>query len=164
MLFNVSQLLREPVGSTRSYTLDPEEPVHRGSARLTRVPNGVLVEVDADVTVDTACSRCLAPISTPEHIHFEEIYAQQVDPATGQRAPAPEDAESFLIDLNHTIDMTEAVRQYTELAAEMQPLCRPECPGICPECGQDLSLAHCSCEGTPVDHRWAALAELRPDR
>lgn len=162
MLFNVSQLLREPVGSTRHYRLEPEPPVHRGSARLTRVPSGVLVQADADVTVDTTCSRCLAPISTPEVIHFEEIYAQQVDPATGQRTTAPEDPESFLIDLNHTIDITEAVRQYTEMAAEMQPLCRPDCPGICPDCGQDLSLARCSCERTPVDFRWAALAALKP--
>ena len=161
MLFNVAQLLREPVGASRKYTIDPEEPVHRGTAKLTRVPSGVLVEVDADVTVDTTCSRCLAPISVPEHIHFEEIFAQQVDPVTSVRMD-PEDEESFLIDLNHTIDITEAVRQYTEMAAEMQPLCRPDCPGICPECGQDLSVAHCNCERTPVDSRWAALAALRP--
>ena len=47
MLFNVSQLLRENVGSTRNYELGPEPPIHRGSAELIRTPDGVLVRVEA---------------------------------------------------------------------------------------------------------------------
>lgn len=161
MLFNVSQLLREPVGSTRHPALEPEPPVHRGTVTLIRVPTGVLVRCDADVLIDTTCSRCLAPIATPEHIHFEEIFVQQVDPVTGARMAEPDDPEAFRVDLNHMIDITEAVRQYTETVTEMQPLCREDCPGLCPDCGQDLSIAKCACERSPLDSRWAALAALK---
>ncbi|MCC7364151.1 MAG: DUF177 domain-containing protein [Dehalococcoidia bacterium] len=161
MLFNVSQLLREPVGSSRHPVLEPEAPVHRGTVEMIRVPSGVLVRCDADVLIDTTCSRCLAPIATPEHIRFEEIFAQQLDPVTGQRLAEPDDPEAFRIDLNHMIDITEAVRQYTEMATEMQPLCREDCPGICSECGQDLSLGICACDRAPLDSRWAALAGLK---
>lgn len=161
MLFNVSQLLREPVGSIRRYTLEQDPPVHRGRATLTRTPRGVLVHVEADVVIEDRCSRCLVPFGYPAHISFDEIYAQQVDVLTGARLEPADDPESFLIALNHTIDITEAVRQYTEVVAVMQPLCRPDCPGICPECGADLSLGTCGCDRSPVDTRWAALAALK---
>src|SRR5687767_1188507 len=68
MLFNVATLLREPVGSTRKYALDPEEPVHKGSVELLRVPTGVLVRAKAEVFVEAACSRCLTPFAYPVHI------------------------------------------------------------------------------------------------
>ena len=161
MLFNVSGLLREPVGATREYVIDPEPPVHRGRAALLRVPDGVLVRCEADVVVEDRCSRCLVPFGYPEHVTFEEIYIQQVDVATGARLAAPGEPEGFVIDLNHTIDITEALRQYTDMAAEMQPLCRSDCPGICPECGQDLTMAACTCAKDPIDTRWAALAALK---
>lgn len=161
MLFNVATLLREPVGSTRRYTLDPEVPVHRGTVELLRMPDGVLVRAEADVLVEAACSRCLTPFAYPLHVRFEEIYYQQVDLKTGARLAEPEDGEAFRIGLDNTIDIKEAVRQYSEVAAEMQPLCRPECPGICPVCGQDLSIGECSCDRGPRDPRWAALAALK---
>ncbi len=162
MLFNVSQLLREPIGSTRSYSLETQPPVHRGSAELIRTPNGVLVRCEADVVIEANCSRCLAPFGYPEHIDFEEIFVQRYDVTTGATlSTADDDEEAFWISGHHTIDITEAVRQYTEMAAAMQPLCRPDCPGICPECGQDLTIATCRCERQPVDIRWAALAALK---
>lgn len=161
MLFNVSGLLRSPVGAARRYTLEPEPPVHAGSVELIRTPDGVLVRCHANVLIEGDCARCLAPFAYREDIEFEEIFAQQVDLVTGFRLPKPEDADAFVISANHEIDITEAVRQYSETAAEMQPLCRPDCPGMCPECGQDLSMATCTCDRAPGDHRWAALAGLR---
>jgi uncharacterized protein len=161
MLFNVSQLLREPVGATREYTLEADPPIHQGTAELIRTPGGVLVRVEAEVIIEDVCSRCLVPFGYPAPIRFEEVFAQQVDVVSGVRLSEPDDPESFRIDLAHTIDITEAVRQYTEMAAVMQPLCRPDCPGICPECGQDLSVVRCGCDRSPIDSRWAALAALK---
>ena len=161
MLFNVATLLREPVGSTRRYALEPEEPVHGGTVELLRVPTGVLVRADVSVLVDAACSRCLSPFSYPVDISFEEVYHQQLDLVNGGRLPEPDDPDAFRIGPDNTIDIKEAVRQYSEVAAEMQPLCRPDCPGICPVCGQDLSIGECSCDRTPIDSRWAALAALK---
>lgn len=161
MLFNVATLLREQPGSSRHYVLEPTPPVHHGEVDLIRTPDGVLVSCEADILLEDTCSRCLSPFAYPVHISFDEDYVQQVDVATGAHLPPPEDAEAFMIPLNHTIDITEAVRQYSEMAAAMQPLCRPDCPGICPVCGQDLSIAACRCDRGPVDSRWAALAALK---
>lgn len=161
MQFNVSQLLREHTGATRSYALEQEPPVRQGTARLMRTRDGVLVTVDADVVLEAECSRCTTPFGYPEHISFEEVFYQQVDVVTGARMAPPADEEPFLIDIRHTIDITEAVRQYSEMAAAIQPLCRPDCPGLCPVCGQDLGIEPCDCDRAPIDARWAALAGLR---
>lgn len=165
MLFNVAGLLREPVGAVRRYVLEPEAPVHRGRVEFVRTPGGILARVEADVVIDASCSRCLAPFGYPAHVSFEEIWYQQVDPVTGTRlAHEDADEESFLIGLDHTIDIREAVRQYSEMAAAMQPLCRPDCPGLCPECGRDLTTEECACDRAPVDARWSALASLKHAR
>lgn len=163
MLFNVSQLLRSPVGEARQYALEPQPPVHSGTAELVRTPGGVLVTVHADVVLDAVCSRCLTPFGYPAHIDFDEIFVQQFDAVTGARIDPEdgEDEEAFRIGQNHLIDIREAVRQYSEMATAMQPLCRPDCPGLCPECGQDLSVGGCRCERTPLDTRWSALAALK---
>lgn len=160
MLFNVSQLLRQEVGASRRYALEPEHPVHAGRVELIRTPGGVLVRCHAEVVLEDRCSRCLTPFGYPATIDFEEIYAQQVDLNSGRRMDVDDD-EAFLISLENTIDISEAVRQYSEMAAAMQPLCRPDCPGICPVCGTDLSIASCQCDRTPVDPRWAALVALK---
>ena len=160
MFFNVSQLLRSEVGASRRYVLDPEPPVLSGRVELIRTPGGILVSCDAEVAVDYVCGRCVAEFATVETIEFEEIFVQQTDPATGKRLEL-EDSDSFLISLENTIDISEAVRQYSEMAAEMQPLCRPDCPGICPVCGMDLSIANCQCDRTPIDPRWEALVALK---
>ncbi len=163
MQFNVSQLLRDSLGASRRYLLEAEPPVHRGSVELMRTPGGVLVQAEADVFIDANCARCLAAFGYPEHIAFEEIYYQQLDVTSGARLPTADEAEdgSFFVDLDHSIDIREAVRQYSEMAAEMQPLCRPDCPGLCPHCGQDLSIEACSCDRAPVDPRWEALSALK---
>jgi len=161
MLFNVAQLLRQEVGASRHYALEPDEPVHAGQVELIRVPDGVLVRCEADVLLEAQCSRCLAAFAYRARIRFEEVYVQQVDLVHGQRMPEPDDPESFRIGMDNTIDIREAVRQYSETAAEMRPLCRPDCPGLCPTCGTDLSLATCQCEQGAVDPRWAALIGLK---
>lgn len=164
MRFNVATLLQEPTGSTRRYSLDPEEPVHRGTVELVRTPGGVLVRALATVMVDTACSRCLAPFSYGVQLEFEEVFHQQIDMTTGRRLARPEDPEAFLISTQHVIDITEAVRQYSETATAIQPLCRADCPGLCPVCGVDLNLSHCNCDREPADPRWAALTALKRPR
>jgi uncharacterized protein len=161
VLYNVSQLLREPIGSTRRYRLDPEPPVHGGRVELLRTPDGVLVRCEANVLIEGECSRCLAQFAYPAEISFEEVFVQQVDVATGQKLKTETDPDAFVIDENHMVDITEAVRQYSEMAASLQPLCRPDCPGLCPKCGQDLSVAPCACDRTPIDSRWQALAALK---
>jgi uncharacterized protein len=42
----------------------------------------------------------------------------------------------------------------------MKPLCRPDCAGLCPVCGQNLNLGECQCPPPEADPRWAKLRQI----
>jgi len=171
MLFNVSGLMGEGIGATRRFDVDGRlesedrepEAVH-GSVELLRTKTGVLVRAHLDLVEPETCSRCLRPLEERLAIDFEEEFQATVDRHTGRPVgEAPAD-DAFVIDENHMLDLTEAVRQYREASAAMQPLCKPGCLGLCPRCGKDLNAGPCACQAGPLDSRWAALAGLLDGR
>ena len=72
----------------------------------------------------------------------------------------PEDETAFTIDDHHQIDLREAIRQNLVLALPIQPLCREDCKGLCPECGRDLNVEPHTHETEARDERFAALRQL----
>src|SRR5688500_9985819 len=168
MLFNVSGLMQEGIGATRTYGVQgtlhseerPPEPV-KGEVELLRTPAGILVRARIKLVEPELCSRCLQPLQETLDIGFEEEFLATVD-AHGVPTREVEDEDAFTIDQNHMLDLTEAVRQYREASATMQPLCRPDCRGLCPQCGQDLNTGACDCDAVQEDNPWAALAGLLP--
>ena len=165
LLYNVSGLSREPVGSTREYAIDDEVAVDSGSrhvtghAKMLRTAEGILVSADLSGVEHERCSRCLRDIEVPIHVEFEEEFSSTVDARTGAPLPAPEDADAFGIDGQQQLALGEAVRQWWTATVPMQPLCRPDCAGLCSRCGKDLNDGPCLCapEG---DERWAVLGQL----
>jgi uncharacterized protein len=168
VFFNVSQLLREDTGATRIYDIDEPvtlplegEPNARvsGQVRLTRTDRGLLAQGRLRAVTQETCSRCLGPAVVPLDLTVEEEYYPTVDPFTSARAPEPEEPTPFRIDELHHLDLTEAVRQAAVLEEPMAPLCRPDCRGLCAQCGADLNAepSNHTCEAAPADDRWAAL-------
>jgi uncharacterized protein len=136
---NVSQLLKEPVGSQRDYRLNDRVNIMEnggsntvtGDVRLVRTNRSILVKAEFETAVDLVCARCLEAFGCPLKVRFEEEYLPVSDIAGF--APLPEDEEetgSFTIENNRFIDLTEAIRQYSLLALPMKPLCSQDCQGI----------------------------------
>jgi uncharacterized protein len=61
------------------------------------------------------------------------------------------------------MELAEILREHILLSLPMHLVCREDCSGICPQCGQNRNVAVCGCKQTQVDDRWAALRELRSD-
>ncbi len=172
MFYNVSQLLREPVGATRKYEIDqpftlpfegaPQTRV-TGPLTLIRTPRGLLARAMLTAEATEPCSRCLQPAAVPLRLDVEEEYIPTIDAVTGARLPEPEDVTPFRIDDHHHLDLEEAVRQAAVMEEPMAPLCRPDCRGLCPQCGADLNESACTCETGPIDERWAALRQAIRD-
>jgi len=57
------------------------------------------------------------------------------------------------------IDLRPAVREELALAVPAYVVCREDCRGLCPQCGNDLNAGPC-CDPAP-DPRWRALADLK---
>lgn len=167
MQYNVATLLQEPVGSRREVTLENEEIsipemdyVGRavGRVSLMRSPRGVLVHADLIVRPRMTCARCLEEFDQPLSLVIDEEYAPQQDPLTGGAVEA--DPDDFRLDDHNELDLSEAVRQYEQAALPLQPICREQCAGLCPVCGQNLNERRCDCEQPEADNAWAGLASL----
>lgn len=168
MFFSVSGLIQEGIGATRSFDVegvveleDGEREDVVGTVDMLCTKDGVLVQAHLRLVEPEDCSRCLKPLDETVKIEFEEEFITTTDIKTGAVVHRDSDPDAFRIDERHTLDLTEAVRQYREVSLEMQPLCRPDCKGLCPECGSDLNLGECQCVTGAVDTRWAGLSALR---
>ena len=167
MQINVSQLLREPIGSTRDHQInevadigDGKECPVQGEVRLLRTQRSILAKCTVSTEVELTCSRCLSPFRHPLTLNFEEEYSPTVDAVSGAPLPLPEEAGAFTIDEHHILDLTEAICQYTLLAIPMKPLCHKDCAGLCQNCGHNLNQGSCNCPAPSADPRWSELTKL----
>lgn len=89
-------------------------------------------------TVKGECGRCLAEVETPFEARAEALYTTS--------AEAADDPGVYLLpEPVSVIDLTGAIREEVALAAPAYLLCRPDCAGLCPQCGADLNLGPCGC-------------------
>lgn len=174
MVINVAPLLKQPLGTRVDYDIT-ESPIDpRGEnaglieasivdidARIqaTHTNPGAYLEGSADAHVAAQCARCLAPIDTPVHADFAEQYYATVPVESGAALVEPPlDAKTIGSDFK--VDLTPLLREELILVTPVAPLCRPDCAGLCPECGEDLNLRpHAHVE--QIDQRWTALQGLR---
>lgn len=173
MVYNVSQLLMDPTGSTRSFVLD--EPLPPGGAdsagagsvsgtvKLLRTHQGLLLTGRLQAQAASVCSRCLGEFPRQTTLELEEEGFATIDPVSGRRMHPPEESEGVLhIDARQQLDLTEVLRQYLVADEPLKLLCRPDCSGLCQQCGANLNQASCPCAAGPIDPRWGALAALLP--
>lgn len=169
--FNVSKLLREGTGSSRRYQLDDDVAeltdevkvlaLLKGAITFVRTVTGVLVTGHLETVVMLTCRRCAIEFPAPVEIELEEEFKATYDVETGLPLPRSEDDdEAALINEQHILDLSEVLRQDLLLALPPFPLCREDCAGICPHCGQDLNEGPCACTQEEVDPRWGALRDL----
>ncbi len=168
MQYNVSQLLKEPIGSERAFsvvegdanpTLDPVQNAS-GPVKLVRTHQGIWTQAWLTVVVLQDCSRCLVDFNQSLELEIDEEYLPEIDLKTGHRVLPPTEWEGFYIARDHTLDLAEAVRQSALSILPLKPLCRPDCVGICDRCGIDRNQAQCDCYAQNIDPRWAALRSL----
>jgi len=168
MQINVSQLLREPIGSTREHQVnevadiagDGKGYLVQGDCSLLRTQRSILAKCALSTDVELICGRCLSLFRYPLTLNFEEEYSPTVDVFSGAPLPLPEETGAFTIDEHHILDLTEAVRQYTVLAIPMKQLCRKGCAGLCQSCGHNLNQGPCDCPTQSIDPRWSELQKL----
>jgi uncharacterized protein len=167
MQTNVAQLLKAPIGSIRTLTVNNtledngSQYLVRGELTLVRTNRSILVQGTLTSQTQITCSRCLKPFSCTISLKIEEEFFPTIDIITGTKLPEPEELGSFTIDEHHDLDLTEAIRQYIVTAMPMKPLCKEECAGLCPTCGKDLNLGECGCHQEEIDPRWSELLKLK---
>jgi uncharacterized protein len=122
--------------------------------RLEAVSEGVYVSGTASAPLTGECARCLDELSDEVTVDIGELFAY---PASVTDETTDEDELPRVVD--DKVDVQQTVRDALVLTLPMNPLCRPDCPGLCPDCGEkraDLPADH---GHETLDPRWAALRE-----
>lgn len=157
--FNVGFLLEADLGTSRTTELDYPD-VHaedvvlkplKGAITITRTSEGVYAFGKLQSHLPANCMRCLEEADQPIRFRLDDMfyYPPHIAPE-GER----------VVGENGFIDLAPLVRELSILALPIRPLCKPDCAGLCQECGQNLNEADCGCETDDIDPRFAKLKEL----
>ncbi|RKN06740.1 YceD family protein [Streptomyces radicis] len=131
--------------------------------RLESVMEGVLVTGTVRAPVEGECVRCLEPLVDEVAADFQEMFSYPDSDDRGRRQAEPAedegDEESLLLQ-GDLFDLEPVLRDAVVLSLPSQPVCREDCPGLCPECGAALARDPDHHHDQAVDIRWAALQEM----
>lgn len=122
---------------------------------LQSVSEGVLVTGTVDAPLEGECSRCLESFTDELELHITELFAY---PDSTTEQTTEEDEIHRLVD--DMIDLEPVVIDAVGLELPLQPLCAPDCPGLCPECGVRMAIAGSGHGHEILDPRWAGLASF----
>jgi uncharacterized protein len=161
MRFNVSHLVKAPIGTRDVVHLDMGAVTLgddlvlqylRGEVSLTRITDGLMAEGQLDTAFDSECVRCLESFSLPLTV--------QIDDLTFALPQAPSKVSEYRISEHGWIYADEALREQIVLNVPLGVPCRPDCRGLCSQCGQNLNDGTCDCEEQTTDPRFEALRDL----
>jgi uncharacterized protein len=110
------------------------------------------IEGKFQFTFDTQCDRCLTDVPTRLSVSFDRII---VSPDT-----ETEDEESRQYMDGYELDLDELVHNEILLNWPVKILCKEDCKGICPKCGQNLNVGNCGCDTFVPDPRMAVLKDI----
>lgn len=140
-------------------------PLHtEGVAELiSRSLGDIRINGSLQVTVTAPCDRCLEPISLPVANPFDLVYMPASEASEGGEDEINEDAVEVGFYEGSGLQLEDVLREVVLLALPMQLVCREDCRGICPVCGQNRNQRECSCHSAAVDDRWNKLKDLRTE-
>jgi uncharacterized protein len=121
----------------------------RGPVRLSRTKEGILVQAQLDIGLEDDCYRCLEPVFLTLPIQIEELYSY----------PAGTDSE-FGVTEEANLDLAPLIRAETLIAVASGVLCKPDCKGLCPDCGANLNLDENHSHDDNIDPRLEKLKGL----
>ena len=120
----------EDTVSAQGLELDSEDVRFKGpikvTAHVSRITNAVTIGLDLEARITFVCSRCIE--------HFDSDFKKHI--------PLNYSAEKG----QHELDLDPEIRQDIIIEYPLKPLCRPDCKGLCPECGKNLNLKECNCK------------------
>lgn len=120
---------------------------------VSRPTNGYAFRLRFPLRVEGPCMRCLGPAAVERDVDVREVHQ---DGTEDEELRSPYVAEDRL-------DVARWAHDAAVLALPTQLLCRADCAGLCPTCGESLN------DADPAEHehetggdpRWSKLKELK---
>jgi uncharacterized protein len=132
------------------------------SFEIERLGNEVQVTGTVSATALLQCSRCLTPFRYPLGGEVEATFAPPAKLAEGEHQHELTQDELEVEPLvQGGADLRGVIAEQIHLNIPLKPLCREDCPGICPHCGRPAGAGECGCAPVAGDSRWEALRKLK---
>jgi len=148
--------------------VDGGPPVVVVSGRLTgtaeRGERGIELRARFDARVRLGCSRCLEPYETDLGADVElTLVPDAVELAAEDSEVSEADALLFYAEAGR-VELDAVAREQIYLNLPLKPVCRADCRGLCPTCGENRNRIECGCRSEGVDPRLAPLLEFKKRR
>ena len=131
------------------------EPI-RVSGHVSSMAGYMELHLEAVVSYSTHCARCLEPIENILTFHIDKPVAD----TKGSLSLENKDTDDYLLIENNALSLDDAVSEQILMEFPMRHLCREDCKGLCPKCGNNRNNGDCGCDLHEQDPRLSALAEL----
>jgi uncharacterized protein len=113
--------------------------------------NGWALRLRFEVGLAGPCMRCLDPAAPSFSVDAREVH----QPGGGEELTSP------YVDEDGELDLPAWARDALALTLPAQITCRPDCLGLCPQCGANLNEEPGHAHEREPDGRWAKLSEIR---
>jgi len=107
--------------------------------------------------LESACDRCLEQVQLPVELDFDLPYRPMEEIAVEEEVEVGEDELKIGFYSGEGLKLADVVREQVILSVPIKVVCRPDCLGLCPECGANRNLEHCSCSSQHEDSPFAFL-------
>jgi uncharacterized protein len=114
------------------------------------IGGGYSLRLRFESSITGPCMRCLEPASPSTAVDSREVD----QPGGGEELSSP-------YVNGDELDLTAWAHDAYSLALPPQVLCRPDCRGLCPDCGANLNAEPDHAHEAPPDPRWAKLREIK---
>jgi uncharacterized protein len=122
----------------------------RGSLKMSRTSRGILVQGVLHTSIEAECNRCLNETWVDLDVPIEEVYVYP-----------PEADSEYNVGDDGILDLAPLVREEVILVTPLGILCKSDCAGLCPNCGENLNDGPCGCDQDNIDPRFNVLKDLR---
>ncbi len=114
-----------------------------------------------ETRVEVACARCLEPVGRDVKRNFDLLYRPLGSDAGRPEISVTQAEAEIGYYTGDGILLEDILREQLLLEVPIKVVCREDCKGLCPQCGQNRNLGSCNCTTQAEDPRWDALRGLR---
>lgn len=168
MKIEVKNLLNQPPGEVENHRLDLANLIIDditakviGQVTLTNLNDFILAQVSGTAEFTQPCSRCLKDVILTIPLDFSREFSKKDSDRPSQgiikqnnefgpsvdenEREVPEDEDNCPI-IDGKIDLTTALTEEIVANIPLRILCKKDCLGLCPQCGNNLNDNPCKCD------------------
>lgn len=130
------------------------------SVRFDRTGRNVFLSGTVDLSSSPQCARCTERYQSAIHLDLMINMAPADEKKRSRDEEEAVDDENFIFYEGEVIDLGEVLREQIELDKPIRTLCREDCKGLCPSCGNNLNTHPCKCTLVSQDSPFKVLKDI----